>query len=369
MSSVESISFDLAELYPESEEVEPLEFWSPITPAFDASATRIAVAVGRRVAIHDASSGHRLLELIVDGGCLAAGGEIDDGMLDQLISAKELHFSADGNFLIVRVEVMINNNDSHGAVDVFDLRSGAKIHTVVPFIPGNEGLDTSAGDENDGFDESGGVYLLAVSPDGARIVVGTLDEFIVVEISSGREVHRWTAPKARPQRVEVHPSNRVLALLSDVSVATADIESGETRLRFEPPAPDAWRAFLLKSPVSNVVFLPDDEALLFAVGVRNRNSLIETHHDASKVTTCALPEALTWHPMLVRDDRQSYWRPEPGTGRVKAKQHLRIHCVEPDGPVRAIGPVLPQSSLSFVALSRDGSRIAWVDKTMVHVCV
>lgn len=369
MISGETFTFDIADLFPESDEVEPLEFWSPSPPSFDATGRRIAVAVGRRVAIHDASSGHRLRELMVDGGSITPESDIDDDVLDQLITAKELHFSGDGNFLVVRVEVMINNNDSHDAVDVFDLRSGAKVHTVVPFIPGNEGIEISAGDESDGFDESGGVYSLNVSADGSWIMVSTSDEIVVVELASGREVFRWSAPKTRPQRIEIHPSNRVVAFVGDVSVATADIESGEIRLRFEPPAPQSWRAFLLQSAVSNVVFLPDDEALLFAVGVRPRNSLIEARHDSTKVIPCALPEALGWHPLLVLDDHRSYWRPDPKDVGVKSKKELRIHCVEADGSVRALGPEIPQNALPLVVLAPDASRIAWVDSTTVHVWV
>ena len=136
---------------------------------------------------------------------------------------------------------------------------------------------------------------LAFSPDGKRLLSGSVDAAVILwDVESGEQIHRLGGHNSYVNAVAFHPGGRLAASgAGDGSVILWDTEAGEALRRFSP----------LNVVVVGIDFMPDGASLLVAA---DDDAIHEYRIDASTADLLAWVSANRFVPELTCQQREQY---------------------------------------------------------------
>lgn len=136
---------------------------------------------------------------------------------------------------------------------------------------------------------------LAFSPDGKRLLSGSVDAAVILwDVESGEQIHRLGGHNSYVNAVAFHPGGRLAASgAGDGSVILWDTEAGEALRRFSP----------LNVVVVGIDFMPDGASLLVAA---DDDAIHEYRIDATTDDLLAWVNANRFVPKLTCQQREQY---------------------------------------------------------------
>jgi dipeptidyl aminopeptidase/acylaminoacyl peptidase len=248
-----------------------------------------------------------------------------------------LAFSSDSKLLATGMD---NGKDpmSKGNLQLWEVATGASLHTLefphqvasVAFSPDGKTLavgtwgatlhlwDIVAAKERLKLDRRmegwGGITALAFSPDGKTLAVGNV--FCLLEVSTGRELHKLTSPTNQVLSLAFSPNGRWLASAnSDQTVRLWEVTAGLMSECYQFRGHDAG--------VSAVAFSPD--GLRLASGSGDSTALVWD------VTGLAGKQARA--PRLTDEEQAALWKALMNTEATRAFPALRTLAATPEQAV------------------------------------